>query len=412
MDRRSFLTSGLAAAGAVAAPCGVAGVLAAPAAAVPPSTMKIRRIRYYEPRRPNPTFNQSDRIVTVETDAGITGIGEGGSKDMLQQCAAMLIGEDPSRIDHLWQMLYRGFFYPPGREKLHALGALDLALWDIKGKALGVPVYELLGGQSRDYIECYSTGFPSKGSVKDTARACLEAGFRAYRTSLVGAVKGTFNARQVVEKTFEQCRELREGIGKDGDWSIDFHTCLDLPDAVRLATLIEPLNPLLVEDPLRSENPGVLRNFRAGQGAGGGGRAVRRKWDFNELIENRTIDYMRGTLPNVGGITEFMKIAALCETHYVGIVPHFTGPIALAALVHVLAVFSGPVLMEITGQGPRPSPYLPQGAEFHSGKLWPRHAPGLGVAFDPKGAELIAEISERSSRIRINRRPDGSITNW
>jgi len=403
MDRRSFLASGLAA----------AGVVAAPAAAAPLSKMKIRRIRYYEPRRPNPTFNQSDRIVTVETDAGITGIGEGGSKDMLQQCAAMLIGEDPSRIDHLWQMLYRGFFYPPGREKLHALGALDLALWDIKGKALGVPVYELLGGLSRDYIECYSTGFPSKGSVKDTARACLEAGFRAYRTSLVGAVKGTLNARQVVEKTFEHCRELREGIGKDGDWSIDFHTCLDLPDAVRLATLIESLNPLLVEDPLRSENPGALKNFRAqAKVPVAVGEQFGAKWDFNELIENRTIDYIRGTLPNVGGITEFMKIAALCETHYVGIVPHFTGPISLAALVHVLAVFSGPVLMEITGQGPRPSPYLPQGAEFHSGKLWPRDAPGLGVAFDPKGAELIAEIGERSSRIRINRRLDGSITNW
>ena len=418
MHRRAFLTTalaptGLAFAGALAAPRAIATAKPAPAASSSLSKMKIRRIRYYEPPRPNPTFNQSDRIVTVETDAGITGIGEGGSKDMLQQCAAMLIGESPARIDHLWQLLYRGYFYPPGREKLHALGALDLALWDIKGKALGVPVYELLGGLSRDYIECYSTGFPSRGSVKETARACLEAGFRAYRTSLVGAVKGTLNARQAVEKTLENCRQIREGVGKDGDWSIDFHTCLDLPDAVRLATLIEPLNPLLVEDPLRSENPGVLRNFRAQTKVPVAvGEQFGAKWDFNELVENRTIDYIRGTLPNVGGITEMMKIAALCETHYVGIVPHFTGPISLAALVHVLSVFSGPVLMEIAGSGPRPCPYLPQGAQFRNGKLWPRDAPGLGVEFDPKGAGLIAEISERSTRVRINRRPDGSITNW
>src|SRR4029077_18741984 len=99
--------------------------------------MKIRRTRFYQPQRTNPTFNQSNRIVTVETDAGITGIGEGGSKDMMDQRAPMLIGEDHSRIEHLWQFLYRGWFYPPGREKLHALRALDMELWDIKGKALG-----------------------------------------------------------------------------------------------------------------------------------------------------------------------------------------------------------------------------------------------------------------------------------
>jgi L-alanine-DL-glutamate epimerase-like enolase superfamily enzyme len=107
----------------------------------------------------------------VETDAGITGIGEGGSRDTVEQCAGMLIGEDPARIDHLWQSLFRGYFYPPGREKLHGLGALDLALWDIKGKALGVPIYELLGGLSRDHIECYSTGFPSRANLAETARA-------------------------------------------------------------------------------------------------------------------------------------------------------------------------------------------------------------------------------------------------
>ncbi len=130
-------------------------------------------------------FNQSFNIVTIETDQGITGIGEGGSRDTIQECAEMLIGEDPSRIDRFWQLMYRGRFYPAGREKLQVLGALDLALWDIKGKALGMPVYELLGGKSRDHVECYSTGYiPSQGSIKDTARACIEAGFRAFRTSV------------------------------------------------------------------------------------------------------------------------------------------------------------------------------------------------------------------------------------
>ena len=375
--------------------------------------MKIRRIRFYQPLRTRPSFNQSDRIVVVETDSGLSGIGEGGTKDTLEQCAAMLIGEDPSRIAHLWQLLYRGCFYPPGREKLHALGALDMALWDIKGKTLGVPVYELLGGLARDHIECYSTGFPRKGSIQQTARACLEAGFRAFRASVVDAEKGVFDSRRAVEKTFQYCQEIREGVGKDGDWAIDFHTRLDLPDAVRLSTLIEPLAPLFVEDPLRSENPGVLKDFRRQSKVPVAvGEQFGAKWDFHELVQERTIDYIRGTLPNVGGITEFQKIAALCETHYAGLIPHFTGPVSLAALVHVLSVFSGPVLMEIAGAAPPSRPYLPQGPDFHDGKLWPREAPGLGVEFDPKGAELIAEITERSRPVPLNRRPDGSITNW
>src|ERR1019366_3376137 len=118
----------------------------------------------------------------------------------VEQCAGLLIGEDPSRTEHLWQLMFRGHFYPAGREKLHALGALDMALWDIKGKALGVPVHDLLGGLSRDYIECYS-GFPRQGSVQETARACMEAGFRAYRISLYN-IEGDapFNSHAMVRK--------------------------------------------------------------------------------------------------------------------------------------------------------------------------------------------------------------------
>jgi L-alanine-DL-glutamate epimerase-like enolase superfamily enzyme len=119
------------------------------------------------------------------------------------------------------------------------------------------------------------------------------------------------------------------------------------------------------------------------------------------------------TLPNVGGITEFMKIAALCETHYVGMIPHFTGPIALAALVHVLCTLPVPVLTEIAGaSAPGALPYLVQGCDFRDGKLWPVARPGLGVEFDPAGAELIAEITEHFAPVPLFRRPDGSFTNW
>ena len=375
--------------------------------------MKITRIRIYKPKQLNRSFNQSDMIVTVETDTGLTGIGEGGTRDTLEQCSAMLIGEDPGRIQHLWQMMYRGFFYPAGREKLHALGALDLALWDLKGKRLGVPVVELLGGLTRDYVECYSTGYPWQGSLTETAQACIAAGFRAFRMSVGDTKTGIFEARRQVDAAAEACRTLHETLGDRGDWAIDFHTRLDLADAVRLCGLIAPYNPLFIEDPLRSENPGVLAALRgqvklpiaAGEQFGD-------RWDINELIEKHLIDFTRVTLPNVGGITEMLKIAALCETHYIGMIPHFTGPIALAALVHILAAQPMPVLMEIAGAAPKQPAHLPQGCTFREGKLWPSNRPGLGVEFDPSGAELIGEVSEHAAPIPMYRRPDGSITNW
>ena len=375
--------------------------------------MKITRIRIYRPQRANPHFHQSDMMVTIETDAGLTGIGEGGARDTLEQCGAMLIGKDPARIHDLWQTMYRGYFYPAGREKLHALGALDLALWDLKGKALNAPVYELLGGLTRDYVECYATGYPWQGSWGATAQACIASGFRAFRTGVSDPGAHIFNARDMVEKSAAMCREIKDGLSGGGDWSIDFHTRLDLADAVRLCTLIEDLNPFLVEDPLRSENPGALAALRPQVKVPiAVGEQFGDRWDIHELVERHLIDYARVTLPNTGGITEFMKIAALCETHYVGLVPHFTGPVALAALVHVLCAVSTPALMEVTGAGPKLPPHLKQAALFRNGKLWPQSNPGLGVEFDPDQAELISEVTEYNAPIPMYRRPDGSFTNW
>ncbi len=375
--------------------------------------MKITRVRLYRPVKPNPTFNQSDHVAVVETDEGILGIGEGGTRDTLSQCAAMLIGEDPARINDLWQLMYRGWFYPAGREKLHALGALDLALWDLKGKSLGVPVYELLGGLTRSHVECYSTGYPWQGSLKKTARACIEAGFRAFRTSVTDGRDGVFDARRAVNATAIACAEIREGVGDSGDWCVDFHTRLDLADAVRLCGMIEELDPLFVEDPLRSENPEALAALRPQVKVPiAVGEQFGDRWDVNTLVERHLIDHTRVTLPNVGGITEFLKIAALCETHYIGLIPHFTGPVSLAALVHVLCAFAGPALVEVGGAGPTLPPHLSAGCEFREGKLWPVARPGLGVEFDPAGAELIGEVTEKCAPIPIYRRPDGSLTNW
>ncbi|HKQ10269.1 MAG TPA: mandelate racemase/muconate lactonizing enzyme family protein [Rhizomicrobium sp.] len=414
MDRRTLMT----------------GMLGTAAAALwtPPDAFalglpkdKIKRIRYYKTPtdaagRPNvhqPTINQSANIVTIETESGLIGIGEGGEPSTMEQCAGLLIGEDPFQIERHWQTMFRAYFYPAGREKTHSLGGLDLALWDIKGKALGVPVWQLLGGKAREHIECYATAYPKPkgGTLEDAARACIAEGFRAYRTATAGGRE--FDRFDAVRQTYEDCVAIRKGAGKDGGWAIDFHGELDQEDAITLATMIEPLHPYFCEDLVRGENIEIYKTIRPRLRVPiAVGEIYGAKWDTNMLLENQLIDFARCTVPNVGGITEYMKICAIAETHYCGMIPHFTGPIGETALVHCLTATSVKALMEMTNAGRQPWSYLPQAYDFHDGKLWPNERPGLGVTLDTSKLQLIGDWSERYAPIRINHRPDGSYTNW
>jgi L-alanine-DL-glutamate epimerase-like enolase superfamily enzyme len=413
MNRRSFLRA-VAAAPALA--------MARPArllAALPKA--KITRVRIYKPPNLNLLFNQSNMVATVETDIGVTGIGEGGAKDTLEQCAGTLIGKNPFKIEAIWQEAYIAWFYPPGREKTHALGALDLALWDIKGKVLGLPVHELLGGSARDHLECYATGgarpagasATEKLSLRDRARATMEAGYRAFRMGAADVpIGGVYDQRNMVKRVAQECAEVREGVGPNGDWCIDFHQRFDLNDALRCCRAIEQYDPYFVEDPVRDEHAlqdlPKLRTMTAVPLTHGEEWGL--KWDFNRLVENHDVDYIRSTLPNVGGITEMMKVAGICETHAVGIVPHFTGPIATAALVNCLATFSGPVMMEYNFGG-RPIDYLPECLDFKNGKAYTNERPGLGVTADMKLLTQIGEVTEPGRRNVFTRR-DGSLTHW
>ena len=411
-DRREFLTS-LAKTSALALGLGKIATAALP-------KMKITRVRAYTPPNPNPLFNQSDVVVTIETDAGITGIGEGGSKQMLEQSAGRLIGRDPQYTERLWQDMSRAFFYPAGREKEDAIGALDLALWDIKGKVLKLPVHQILGGAVRNYCECYNTAGTIPGvkpgmSIKERAQLTIAAGYRAFRMGAADTpANTTYNTHERLNQLYEDCVQAREGVGKNGDWAVDFHQRFDLTEAVRGCELIQNLAPYFVEDPVRTEAflediPLLRRKVSVPLAAG---EEWGNRWDFNKLVENHDIDYVRATLPNVGGITEMLKIAAICETHFTGIIPHFTGPIATAALVNTLSTFSGPVLMEYNFQG-HTLPHLPVCLDFKDGKLYPNERPGLGVELDMSQLTQIAEITQPiTARAQTYFRPDGSITNW
>jgi len=413
MQRRNFIKQSLT---------GTAGIFLMPGLALSaPPKLKITSIRYYAaPGYNKPLFNQARGIVEVVTDAGIIGIGEGGTKDMVEQCAQMLIGENPFRIEHLWQYLYRSMFYPPGREKLHGMGAIEMALWDIKGKALDVPVYELLGGATRDYIECYATGFRDSKATTEEGRAedCIKAGLRCYRIGPTGGNDPNvpFDFYENARKTIDFCKRIDAAVGGQGNWAIDLHTRFDTIEAIKICDELQKLEPYFIEDIIRSENPGVYRTIRnmtkvpiaVGEQFGD-------RWDTNELIEERLIDYSRVTLPNTGGITELKKIATLCETHYVGLIPHFTGPLSTAALVHVLGS-SSPMrcMMELAGGKPeQPAYFNDDYLLYKSGKLFLNPAPGLGVKFDPKKATFVMEIKENTKYPHpYLKSPDGAIHNW
>jgi L-alanine-DL-glutamate epimerase-like enolase superfamily enzyme len=454
-DRRDFLRT-LAA--------GTAGVAIAPplrAAAANLPKARITKVNIYRHASVNPTFNQSDFVVTVETDqAGLVGVGEGGLPDTLTQCAGKLIGRNPFDIERCWQDMYRSWFYSPGKEKIHALGALDMALWDIKGKALNVPVYDLMGGMNRDYVECYLGGGGTGTQLRENARAAMEQGYRAFRISAPGTAAGgggrgrgggaaapagatapapapaggppgppvppplpvertltpggvLFNQLESLRRLDQIGKDIREGVGPGGDWLIDFHQRYDLAQAARGCKYLEPYEPYLIEDPTREENfrediPKLRLLTTAPLAAG---EQWGQRWDFNTLVERHDIDYVRCTLPNVGGITEMVKIAALCETHAVGIVPHFTGTISTAALVHALGPFSGPLMVEIGSNAKLPA-HLSEGRDFRAGKLWPTARPGLGVTLDMARLTLVASIDQRGGGPQTFFRPDGSQTSW
>lgn len=408
MHRRTFLKS-LAAASAIAA--------ARPRrleASLPKAT--ITRVRILQPPALNPTFNQSNMLVEVETDIGLTGVGEGGTKDMIEQAATALIGKDPFRIEAISQEMYMAWFYAPGHEKIHAVGALDLALWDLKGKALNVPVHQLLGGAVRDHCECYATSpLPGAGpGWKERAQAAMAAGYRAFRLDAAGGpVPGdVFDAHERVRLVAQACREVRDGVGPHGDWCIDFHQRFDYADAVRCARLIEEYEPYFVEDPTREEQfrEDIPRLRQMTTVPIAAGEEWGQRWDFNGLVERHDIDYARCTLPNVGGLTEMVRIMALCETHAVGIVPHFTGPVATAALVQALATFPGPVLFEYN-YGTPSIDYLPELLTFRQGRLYPNDRPGLGVRLEAALLKPIGEVTQSAQR-PLYTRPDGSLTHW
>ena len=360
-------------------------------------------------------------FVVVDTDEGISGVSEAGLSGrelavvrVVEHFKPLLVGQDPFRVEHIWQMLFRGGFFPADKIGCSALSAIDIALWDIKGKALGVPVYELLGGRVRDRVVCYPHNVGHGMEVEPLVENCLqtvEEGWKFVRWGLPqqGDVLEPGPAIHAALKQFEA---VREAVGEEIEICFDIHTRLDPADGILLCRQVEPYHPFFMEDPIRSENPGTFRLLRAKIAVPlAAGEQFASKWQFRELIEEELIDYARVDLCIVGGLTEAKKIASWCETHYIKLAVHNPlGPVSTAACLHLnLACNNFGVQEQPHRPGTMLTDVVPVQVEWEEGYLLPPTRPGLGVEFDREAARVHPFQMWHHPQLH---RLDGSVTNW
>jgi galactonate dehydratase len=382
--------------------------------------MKITNIESFA------VFNgqRNNLFVTVDTDEGISGVGESGLSGRelavigaVDHFRPLLIGQDANRIEHIWQTLARGGFFPANRVLGSAISAIDIALWDIQGKARSVPIYQLLGGLVRERLACYPHNQTAGGHSPDIdglVENCLKSkaeGWRYVRWGLPEEGE-ILEPRQAVRTALRQMAAVREAVGDDIGICFDVHTRLDLPDAVQLCRESEPLHPFFMEDALRSENPAAYHRLRHQTAVPlAAGEQYANKWEFRELIEDELVDYARIDLCIVGGITEARKIAGWCETHHIKLVTHNPlGPVSSAACVQLNLATSNVAIQEQPRRpGTTMTDVVPVQVPWADGYLLPPTIPGLGVEFDREAARRSPFQMVEPPHLR---RADGTFTNW
>ena len=388
--------------------------------------MKVTQIKKF------PIADEDGRvyyIVKVETDSGIYGLGEVGIRNWggaigkaIEHLSEIVIGEDPFSTEKLWQYMFRGGFFPADKVYSCAISAIDIALWDIKAKALEMPLYKLLGGPVRDKVICYPhTQGDTVADLLDNCKRHIEDGWKFVRwhqpetgpSSVYVNNMNTLEPIDSVRLAEEQIATIREAIGPDIQICFDMHTRLDTAHAVALCKAVEPYRPFFMEDPLRSENPASYRTLARHVSLPiAAGEQWATKWPFREVIEEELINYARIDLCIVGGITEALKITHWAETHYIDIVPHNPlGPVSAAACVALCMASTNVGVQEMPR---RPGSYatdlFPKQIEWEGGYAWCPDEPGMGVDFNEELA--INKIVVPTGWPPQLRRNDGSFTNW
>jgi len=365
-------------------------------------------------------------IVKVETDEGVHGLGEVGIRwwgaaieKAIEHLSEIVVGQEPFATERLWQHMYRGSFFPAERVYTCAISAIDIALWDIKGKALGLPVYKLLGGPVRDRVVCYphNQGRTNEELVSNCEKVVRE-GWKFVRwgqpeTGEYIGGEGRLEPVKSIRIAEEQMAMVREAVGPDIQICFDVHTRLDTAHSIALCRALEKYGPFFIEDPLRSENPSSYRTLARHVAVPvAAGEQWSSKWAFREAIEEELINYARVDLCIAGGLTEALKITHWCETHYIDIAPHNPlGPVAAAACVSLCMASTNVGVQEMPRRpGSFAADLFPKQIGWEDGFAYAPDAPGLGVDFD----EGVAE-ERRVPPIGwppLLRRDDGAFTNW
>jgi galactonate dehydratase len=359
-------------------------------------------------------------FVVVDTDEGVRGVGEGSLPGHPRAVAAAVeeyreyvVGEDPARIQHLWQLMYRQPFFRSGAVTLSAMSAIEQALWDIKGKVAGLPVYDLLGGRCHDRIKLYANGpgGATPGEYADSARALVEQGFTAMKTGVsspVLAVQGD----GVVREAARQVETLREAVGEDVEIAFDAHGRCTPAMAIRLARALEPYGIWFLEEPALPENAkGLAQVARATSIPVATGERLFTKWAFREVLELGAAALLQPDLSHCGGVLEARAIAAMGEVHYCGFAPHNPlGPINTVVSAHVGMASPNFVALEICLYPPEwTKELLAEPLAIRDGWLELSGAPGWGVELD---VELCRAHPYAPHKLAILEHPSGAVADW
>lgn len=386
--------------------------------------MKIKDIKTF----PINVGSGSQLVVKVETDNGIYGWGASGLSGRelavvgaIEHYRKLLLGSDVFKTGAHWQAMYRGQYFEGGRVLAAAISAIDIALYDIKGKALGVPVYELLGGRQRDYVDCFaSVRFTDKDELFQYSKTCVAEGWKVLRLAPAefesGPNRDTFEPLESIALLSDWLVGLRKELGPSVIIGLDYHTRLSPPETSFFMNRMPKGTIDFLEEPIRDESPTAYESLRTMVDVPFAiGEEFSSKWQFQPFLERNLTQYARIDVCNVGGLTESMKVAAMAETHYIDLMPHNPlGPICTAATIHLAAAVPNFAWLEEINtpaqqMGTNDPKFYPEQPKLEGGRYPVPDTPGLGVEFDEAHAR---QHQFEPVEIPTLKRGDGSFTNW
>ncbi|MBO7744657.1 galactonate dehydratase [Paenibacillus sp. MWE-103] len=330
-------------------------------------------------------------FLKIETDEGISGWGEpiveGRALTVataVEELKRYLVGQDPLRIEHHWQIMYRGTFYRGGPVLVSAISGIEQALWDIKGKFYNMPVYEMLGGKVRETIRMYShCGGETPETIAANAKKRMEQGFNAIKIGVDAPVRQV-DSLAFVEGVVAKFAAIREAAGSGLDIAIDFHGRVSPAMSIRLAAALEPYYPMFIEEPVLPENVDAL--VRVAQSTSipiATGERLFTRWGFREALEKGAVAIVQPDLCHAGGIFEGRKIAAMAEMHYASVAPHNPlGPISLASCLQLDACTPNFLIQEHPSMAEKwdlGEGYLKRPFVVENGSVAVPQGPGLGI---------------------------------